>query len=384
MISVILCAAGSGSRAELPGNKIFFELNGLSVLAHALSAFAPFADELVVACREEDEPKIQTLLSPYPAARTVRGGVTRAESVYRALKTVTADMVLVHDAARPFVTPKVIQDCIDCVRAYGSGICALPATDTTVFAKDMREMGVRMNRSDLYTVQTPQGFYTQELRAAYAHAAAENRLGEYTDDSMLYNEHTGKQPRLFLGDPVNRKLTYPADFAPAERVGFGADTHAFAHLDELEHGIARLNLNYIKLGGVVIPSDRALMAHSDGDVVCHALMDALLTAIGERDIGYHFPDTDPAFEGADSMQLLARVLDMVWGKKLSVKNVSISILAEHPRLSPYIPAMRNKLAAALRCEDVGIAAGTNEKLGYVGEGKGITVYAMALLTANRG
>ena len=379
MLAVILCAGGSGTRSKLPENKIFYELNGLPVLVHALSAFAPFADDIVVACRGEDEARIRPLLAPFPMARTVHGGATRAESVYSALKTVTADMVLVHDAVRPFVTPKIIEDCIAYVKRFGSGICALPATDTTVLAKDMQEMGVHMDRADLYTVQTPQGFYTEELRAAYDLAAARGKLGEYTDDSMLYNAYAKRNPRLFLGDPCNKKLTYPADFLPAERVGFGVDTHAFAHQDELGRGIARLDLNYIKLGGVLIPSDRAIEAHSDGDVVCHALMDALLTAIGERDIGYHFPDADPAYKDADSMQLLARVLDMVWGKQLAVQNASVSILAEHPRLSPYIGAMKQSLSAALQCENVGIAAGTNEKLGYIGEGRGITCYATVLL-----
>ncbi len=375
MISLILCAAGSGERANLPVNKIFYPLEGMPVLCRSLSAFAPFADEMLVCCRAEDEADILPLLSPYENARTVRGGATRAETVRLALEAVSGDIVLVHDAARPFVTAKIIRDCIESVKTYGSGVCSLPATDTVVFTGKGYETP---SRDHIYTVQTPQGFRTDRLRAAYAAALCAGACDRFTDDSGLYAAYA-EEPRLFRGDRCNVKLTYPEDFTPAARVGFGTDTHAFAHQDEIDRGIARLNLNYIKLCGVAVPSDRAIEAHSDGDVPVHALMDALLSAIGERDIGYHFPDTDPAYAGADSMKLLERVMKMVHGGGFSVKNASVSILCERPRLSPYIENMRNNLRAALGCEAVGIAAGTNEKLGYIGEGRGITAYATVLL-----
>ncbi len=375
MLSVIFCAAGSGTRAHLPENKVLCELNGMPVLAHSLSAFAPFADEMIVACRAEDEARVRALLSPYPNGKTVIGGSTRAESVFRALGGVTSDMVIVHDAARPFVSRKIIEDCIASIRAFGSGVCALPATDTVVSTAHGYEA---LDRSRLFTVQTPQGFLTQKLRLAYDRAFGEGRAAQFTDDSGIYAAYI-EPPRLFTGERANRKLTYPEDLLPVERVGIGVDTHAFAHAEEFDRGIARLNLNYITLCGVTVPSDRSLIAHSDGDVAVHALMDALLSAIGERDIGFHFPDDDPAYKGADSMRLLASVLDMVWTKSLAVQNVSLSILAETPRLSPYIEEMRQNLQRALACENVGIAAGTNEKLGYVGEKKGITCYAAVML-----
>ena len=135
MISVILCAAGSGSRAGFSENKVLRELNGLPVLSYSLSAFGE-ADEILIPCREEDEARIGALLSPFPQARTVRGGKTREESVWNALKEVKGDIVLIHDAARPFVTAKIVNDCIESVQKYGSGVCSLPATDTTVLAKD--------------------------------------------------------------------------------------------------------------------------------------------------------------------------------------------------------------------------------------------------------
>ncbi len=377
MITAIICAAGSGVRAELPVNKILSGLGGMPVLSYSLSAFAPYADEILVVCRKEDMAEIAPLLSPYPMARTVIGGKTRSESVFNALAETSGDVVLVHDAARPFVTPKIIEDCIACVGRYGSAVCALPMTDTAVLAEDGFVLSSPA-RETVFSVQTPQGFRTEELRRAYA-----GGTDGFTDDSGIYAARIGK-PRLFLGDPANRKLTFAGDFLPAERVGFGVDTHAFAHQDEIDRGIARLNLSYIRLCGETIPSNRAIEAHSDGDVAVHALMDALLSAIGERDIGFHFPDTDPAFRNADSMKLLAQVAEMVRKRGFSVRNVSVSILCELPRLSPYIEAMREKLGAALGCEAVAVAAGTNEKLGYIGEGRGITAYAMALLSRIRG
>ncbi len=377
MVTVILCAAGSGTRANLPENKILHELNGMPVLCYALSAFAPYADEILVACREEDEARILPLLAPFPA-RTVRGGATRTETVFCALREAHGDTVLVHDAARPFVTPEVIENCLFSVKTYGSGVCAVPLTDTVACVDSHGEIADMPPRKTLYALQTPQSFLTKDLRAAYEKAFAEKREKDFTDDSGVYAAYIGR-PRICAGDRRNKKLTYPEDLLPAERVGFGVDTHAFAHQEEIDRGIARLNLNYITLCGVTVPSDRALLAHSDGDVAVHALMDALLSAIGERDIGYHFPDTDSEYQGISSMLLLGRVMDMVRAKSFKVANVSIAILAERPRLSPYIGAMKKALSASLGCENVAIAAGTNEKLGYIGEGRGITAYATVLL-----
>lgn len=367
MTGVILCAAGRGVRAGFAENKVLREVNGLPVLCYSLSAFAPYADELLVACAPEDEARIARLLAPYPNARTVLGGSTRFESVYRALRALTSDMVLVHDAARPFVTPKTIEDCIACVKAYGSAVCALPLSDTVAEVLDGNIVSVPP-REGFAAVQTPQGFYKNKLLGAYERARADGRV--FTDESGVYAAYS-EPPRLFLGDRNNKKLTYPEDFAPAERVGFGVDTHAFS-----EEG------DHITLCGVRIPSARGLKAHSDGDVAVHALMDALLSAAGLRDIGYYFPDTDERFAGADSMRLLEEVVGKLREAGLRAKNVSLSVLAERPRLSPYIGEMKERISAALGipASFVGIAAGTNEKLGYVGEGKGITCFATVLLT----
>lgn len=376
MITVIICAAGRGERAGFQGNKILEELNGLPVLSYSLFAFADL-DEIVIVCRKGDEAQMKKLLSPFPNARTVLGGMTRMESVYNGLKEAKGEIVLIHDAARPFVSKKIITDCIESVKKYGSGVCALPATDTTVLAEDGKIASVPPRQS-VYTVQTPQGFYREELLACYKKAFSES-AAEFTDDSGIYLAYANKKPALFIGERENRKLTYRGDFAPCERVGFGVDTHAFYGENE-----GAPFINFITLGGVRIPSDKILKAHSDGDVLVHALMDALLSAAGLRDIGYYFPDTDPKYKGAFSMELLEEVLSLVREQGLAPKNVSISILAETPRLSPYIERMKESLCSALCLPEsaVGIAAGTNEKLGYVGEKKGITVYATVLCSQN--
>ena len=372
MISVIICAAGRGRRAGFAENKVLHELGGLPVLSWSLSAFsAAGADEIIVACHAEDEARVKALLAPFPAARAMLGGETRGASVYNALKSARGDIVLVHDAARPFVSQKIIQDCVESVKTFGSGVCALPATDTVALAVDGNVFSVPA-RETAFLIQTPQGFYRDKLLAAYEKARAEGL--SFTDESGVYAQYIAP-PHLFTGERENRKLTYAEDFLPAERVGFGVDTHAF--------GVER---DYVTLAGVRIPHESGLIAHSDGDVVCHALMDALLSAAGLDDIGHHFPDTDERFKNADSMELLRKVVVLLANAGYAAKNASISVLAETPRLSPHIAQMKENLAGALGVHKnaVGIAAGTNERLGYVGEGKGITVYATVLLMPVKG
>lgn len=376
MISVILCAAGKGERAGFAENKVLRAYNGLPVLCYSLSAFTQAgADEILIACRKEDEETVLPLISPYPAARIVRGGDTRTQSVYNALKKASGEIVLIHDAARPFVTQKIIRDCIASVTAYGSGVCALPATDTAALAKKGYIVSVPA-RESVYAVQTPQGFLRDRLLCAYEQAIKEDKT--FTDDSGVFAAYDSP-PRVFTGSAQNRKLTFAEDFCPAERVGFGIDTHAFAQ--PYSPRSKNEKTETVTLAGIQIPSHSVLIAHSDGDVLVHALMDALLSAAGLRDIGCYFPDTDEAFAKADSMKLLNEVMRLAAERGLQPQNVSISVLAETPRLSPYIERMRQNLANALDLplSSIGIAAGTNEKLGYVGEGKGITVYAAVLL-----
>ncbi len=368
MITAVICGAGSGSRAGFSQNKLLEEYEGIPVLSRTLSPFVDLTeiDEILITCSPTDTGAFEGLIATLPKARLVAGGQTRTQSVLNALREAKGEIVLVHDGARPFLSKQSVLDCIAGVRKFGSAVCALPSTDTVALCDGGRISSVPA-RDDVYTLQTPQGFYTKELLAAYEQAECDNRA--FTDESGIYAAYVAP-PHIYLGERTNRKLTYREDFLSVKRVGFGIDTHAF--------GAER---DYITLAGVKIPSKSGLIAHSDGDVLVHAVMDALLSAAGLKDIGYYFPDSSDEFRDADSMKLLQRVVRIVKDEGLKVGNISVSVLAETPRLAPHIDGMKQSLANALELPPsaVGIAAGTNEKLGYVGEGKGITVYAYARL-----
>lgn len=367
-ISAIIAAAGTGSRAGFEKNKLFAEIDGAPVICRTVSAFLQCEeiDEILLAASENDAAEMRALFVDDGRVRIVLGGVTRSQSVYNALQACNEpDYVLIHDGARPFVTRKLILDCIETARSHGSAVCAVKVTDTTVLCNGQKIVSIP-DRDTVYALQTPQGFSYREILSAYRASGGEN----FTDDSSVYGKYIAP-PQIFPGDPHNKKLTFRDDFISPVRVGVGIDTHAFGK-----------DLNYIVLGGVRVPSDSGLIAHSDGDVLLHAIMDALLSSAGLPDIGHYFPDTDPAFSGADSLLLLEKVRALIAEKKLIPRNVSAAIQAQKPRLARYIPAMRENIAAVLGVDvdRVGISAGTCEGLGYIGEGKGITVTAYVSCT----
>ncbi len=371
-ICAVICAAGKGLRAGFSKNKLLVCIDGEPVLTHTLRAFdLDVIDEILVAHSPEDAAEIQALSADFSKVKLVQGGETRTQTVYNALRATESEIVLIHDGARPFVSRGVIENCIQSVLQFGSGICALPCTDTIAVKSENDEIVNVPNRDTLVRIQTPQGFFRADILSAYEKAMA-SANASYTDDSSVYAKYCAL-PRLCDGAEENVKLTHYADFKRLEktaRCGFGVDTHAFGKAQD-----------YIVLAGVKIPSESGLIAHSDGDVLVHALMDALLSAAGLRDIGYYFPDTDEKYKGASSMTMLAQVMKMLQSQGYGVQNVSIAVQAEKPRLAKYIETMKNALAQALEIptQAVGVSAGTNEGLGYVGEGKGITVNAYVLL-----
>lgn len=368
-VCAVICAAGKGTRAGFEGNKLLVPFEQSTVLEKTLSAFDfPAIDEIIVTASEQDYDKITALCAPYARTRVVLGGADRSHSVYNALKTATADIVLIHDGARPFVTRTVIEGCIQSVMAYGSGICAIECRDTVAEVKDGKIVRVP-NRSTLRQIQTPQGFFRENITYAYERAFEQESIS-YTDDSSGFADFCGA-PRICKGDVKNVKMTYAEDFKDGfARCGFGVDTHAFGKEQD-----------YIVLAGVKIPSQSGLIAHSDGDVLVHAVMDGMLSAAGLKDIGHYFPDTDEQWKGASSMAMLKTVNSLLAEQGFAVKNLSVAIQAERPRLAKYIDEMKNALSGILGVDptQIGISAGTNEGLGYVGEGKGITVNAFVLL-----
>ena len=371
-VSVIICAAGKGERAGLGQNKLLAPLYGAPVLWHTLNKFnMPEVDEVIVAASVVDFEEISALCKPF-GYKVIKGGATRTESVKNALKDVTGEIVLIHDGARPFLSRKLILSCIDGVKKFSSAVAAIRFTDTAVCAH-LGYVTDRLDREVTFRVQTPQGFLTEDIRRAYALAGDK----AYTDDSAVYCEFVSPA-RIIDGEEGNIKLTFKSDFmrelpltaAVSGLTGFGVDVHAFGG-----------KRNSVTLCGVEIPCDTGLVAHSDGDVALHAVMDAVLSAAGLKDIGHYFPDSDPAFKGADSALLLEKVVEIIGEKGLRVKNVSVAVQAEKPRISAYIDNMVARVASLTGADrgNISIAAGTSEGLGFVGEGRGICAYAAVTL-----
>ncbi len=367
-VCAIICAAGQGNRAGFTKNKLLVPFEGETALEKTLAVFdCPLIDEIIITASECDLTEIQKIAKTHPRTSVVLGGETRFHSVHAALQSVKSDMVLIHDGARPFVTNTLIRSCIESVKQYGSGICAVPVTDTTAKVREGKITEVP-DRAELFQIQTPQGFWAKEITNAYTKAIYAHQTS-FTDDSSVYRAFCGS-PHTCLGDRNNDKLTYAEDFIRPTRVGFGVDTHAFGK-----------DQPYIILGGVQIPSKSGLLAHSDGDVLLHAVMDSMLSAAGLKDIGHYFPDSDEKWKGASSLSMLKIVHGMLEERNFHVLNISVAVQAERPKLANYIDDIKATLASVLQIptDRIGITAGTNEGLGYVGEGKGITVYATTLL-----
>ena len=376
----VIVAAGRGERAGLGQNKVFYKVDGRSVLGRCLDAFQNCGrfDGAALVLSEADEAAWQALSAregPFPLVKAVaRGGATRRDSVYSGLLALPedAELVAIHDAARPFVSDAVIDATLNSARMYGSGVISTAVVDTIKqVGADGRVMS--LDRDTLRAVQTPQTFNYQKILEAHRRARAEELA--VTDDAMLFEHYYGNVRLVTApGAEENRKLTTKADFdalnaAPDVRVGQGYDVHRLVEGRRLI------------LCGVDISWEKGLDGHSDADVAVHALMDALLGALGLGDIGHLFPDTDPAYEGADSMKLLDAVMERVREKGYRVGNADVTIVAQRPKLAPYIEQMKNNLAARLgvSAERVNVKATTTERLGFEGEGLGISAQAVALL-----
>ena len=363
--SLILTCAGKGERAGFDKNKLLVDFNGQTVLERTLSAFTKtgLIKQYIITASESDFEQVKKLI---PYATVVKGGDTRTQSVKNALPYVLYDVVMIHDGARPFVSEKIINESINTADKSGGAIVAVPSRDTVAKVGETTDY---LGKSDLFIVQTPQTFKTELIKKAYSLAGEKT----FNDDGEVYKEFIG-EPVIVKGDYKNIKLTFKEDFDLLKtscgfKVGTGFDCHKLVENRKLI------------LGGIEIPHDKGLLGHSDADVLTHAVMDAILSALSLRDIGYHFPDTDPKYKDADSMKLLAEVMKMVFERGYKINNVSAVIMAEKPKLLKHIPAITENLATALSVEKsaVGITATTLEGLGFVGREEGICVSATASL-----
>jgi 2-C-methyl-D-erythritol 2,4-cyclodiphosphate synthase len=285
-----------------------------------------------------------------------------------------ADIVVIHDAARPLVTDSTIRRTIAAASEYGAAVAAVPVPDTVKQVKEGGFIAATLRREEIYLAQTPQAFRVGVLRAALTID------GDATDEAMLA-ERAGHPVRVVEGDPRNLKITTPADLSLAER---------YLEVDGPRHTL-RIGNGYdlhrlvpgrpLILGGVTIPFDTGLLGHSDGDAVCHAVTDAVLGAAGAGDIGRHFPDTDPAWKDANSLDLLRRAAALVRAAGYGVVNVDLVVIAQKPKLSPHADQIRANLANALGCDasQIGVKGKTNEGVDSMGAGESIAVHAVALL-----
>ncbi|MGF9762652.1 bifunctional 2-C-methyl-D-erythritol 4-phosphate cytidylyltransferase/2-C-methyl-D-erythritol 2,4-cyclodiphosphate synthase [Microvirga sp. 0TCS3.31] len=388
-VAALIVAAGRGSRAGEGTPKQYRHLQGHSVLTRTLTGFLshPGIDCALVVIHPDDRDLYDASVAAFaPHSPTllpcVHGGDTRQDSVRNGLEALAAsspNIVLVHDAARPFASPELIDRAIQAAQRQDAAVPGTSVTDTIKVIGSRAEVVSTPDRASLRAVQTPQAFRFPLLLDAHRKATAAG-LHDFTDDGALA-EWAGLPVHVFEGESGNIKLTHPADFLAAERrlkgspmryitkLGTGFDVHAFG------------DGNHVWLGGIKVPHDRGVIAHSDGDVILHALTDAILGALADGDIGTHFPPSDPQWRGASSDRFLAHAVSLVRDRGGIVDHLDTTLLCEKPRLGPHRDAMRQRIAeiVGLRIDQVSLKATTTEKLGFTGRSEGIAAQAAATI-----
>jgi 2-C-methyl-D-erythritol 4-phosphate cytidylyltransferase/2-C-methyl-D-erythritol 2,4-cyclodiphosphate synthase len=383
-VTAIIAAAGEGRRLGAAVPKQLLDIGGRSILERSVSAFAVHdrVDDVIVVLPSELAETPEQCLTPETssAVRVVPGGARRQDSVANAFDRVSprSDVVLVHDAARPFVSADLISRAIDAALTHGAAIAAIPARDTV---KRVERTGDRVVIADtiprdaVYLAQTPQAFRRDVLRAA----VAIGRSGVDATDEAMLAERAGHRVHVVEGDPANVKITTPADLDAARRastppaaarIGTGYDLHRL------------IEGRPLILGGVTVPAEKGATGHSDADVVCHAVIDAVLGAACEGNVGQHYPDTDPRWKGASSIPMLRDSVRLVQGRGLKIANVDVTVVLERPKIAPYIDEIRSQLASALDVpiDCVSVKGKTNEGVDAVGRGEAIAAHAVALLS----
>lgn len=389
--AAIVAAGGRGHRFGGPQPKQLRDVAGRAILDRSVAALLAHdaIDEVIVALPAEvaadPPPYLRVALKPL---RLVTGGNRRQDSVANAFAVVgeSVDVVLIHDAARPFVSPALITRTIQAAVEAGAAVAALPSRDTVKRGgEDQRFVTETLPRERIFLAQTPQAFRRLVLRDALALA---EQGAEATDEATLA-ERAGHPVRLVAGEPRNIKITEPEDLAVAEAIAREEERRGPA--DAVHDPGWRVGNGYdlhrlvdgrpLILGGVNIPFERGLLGHSDADAVCHALTDAILGAAAAGDIGRHFPDTDPRYAGASSLDLLSRAAAIVRERGFSIVNADVVVIAQRPKIAPYAEAMCDNLAGALDLprDRISVKAKTNEGVDAVGRGEAIATHAVALL-----
>jgi 2-C-methyl-D-erythritol 4-phosphate cytidylyltransferase/2-C-methyl-D-erythritol 2,4-cyclodiphosphate synthase len=396
-VTAIIAAGGRGARLGGETPKQLRTLGGRSLLARTVDAFLAHrgVSEIVVALPTDlvEHPPADLPRDPSKPVHIVAGGARRQDSVAKAFARVSRDceVVLVHDAARPFVSADLITRAIDAAAAHGAALVALSARDTVKRTDQVSGSGDRvvaetLARDTIILAQTPQAFRRDVLTDALARG---ERDGIAVTDEASLAERAGHAVHIVEGDPLNIKITTADDFALAEAIVRAGDDRANTAAKPARTGRAGTGYDLHRLvagrplilGGVTIPAERGALGHSDADVVCHAVTDAILGAARLGDIGRHFPDTDPAWKGASSLDMLSRATAMVAGAGFEVGNVDVTVILETPKIKPYIEAMQTAVAGAIGIDPdrVSVKGKTNEGVDAVGRGEAIAAHAIALL-----
>jgi 2-C-methyl-D-erythritol 4-phosphate cytidylyltransferase/2-C-methyl-D-erythritol 2,4-cyclodiphosphate synthase len=370
-LTAVIVAAGRGTRAGSDVPKQWRKLAGRSVAEWTVSRFAAHPAGIgVVLVIHPDDADICAAQDLPAVVRVVHGGADRAASVRAGLAACPEGIVLIHDVARPCVTPEVISAVIEGVRTHGAAAPALAVTDALWRGEET--VDGTQDREGLWRAQTPQGFDLGSILAA--HEAFD---GVPADDVEVARA-AGIDVAIVAGDEANLKITSPEDFARAEallkgekmdiRVGNGFDVHRFGPGDQ------------VWLCGVSVPHDRGLQGHSDADVALHTVTDAIYGALAEGDIGTHFPPSEPEWKGAESHIFLSHAVELAAEKGFVISNADLTLMCERPKIGPVAGAMRARLAELLRIEvgRVSVKATTTERLGFTGREEGIA--AMATVT----
>jgi 2-C-methyl-D-erythritol 4-phosphate cytidylyltransferase/2-C-methyl-D-erythritol 2,4-cyclodiphosphate synthase len=380
--AVILVAAGRGLRAGAGGPKQYRSIGGQTVIFRAMETFCRHPQIFAVqpVLNPDDTQIFNEAVAGLSHEPPANGGATRQESVRAGLEALAShkpDIVLIHDAARPFVTADVIARAIDAVDRTGAAIPTIAVTDTIKQVSDAGNVEATPDRARLRIAQTPQAFRFDVILEAHRRAARDGR-SDFTDDAALA-EWAGLTVTTFEGDAANMKLTNPEDFAREEarlgaalgdvRTGTGYDVHAFGDGDHL------------MLCGVRVPHSRGFLAHSDGDVGLHALVDAILGALADGDIGSHFPPSDPKWKGAASDRFLKYAVDRVTARGGRIANLEVTMICERPKIGPLRDTMRARIAeiTGLDISRIAVKATTSERLGFTGREEGIAATASATI-----
>ena len=380
--AAVIVAAGRGLRAGAGGPKQYRSIGGQTVIFRAMEPFCRhpqlFAVQPVV--NPDDIQMFQDAVCGLSHASPTEGGATRQASVHAGLEALAPqkpDIVLIHDAARPFVSQGLISRAIDAVKPTGAAVPTIAVADTIKLVDGKGNVEATPERARLRIAQTPQVFYFDAILDAHRRAAREGR-SDFTDDAALA-EWAGLTVATFEGDVANMKLTTPEDFVREEsrlasalgdiRTGTGYDVHAFGAGD------------HVMICGVRVPHTKGFLAHSDGDVGLHALVDAILGALADGDIGSHFPPSDPQWKGAASHQFLKYAVDRVSARGGRIANLEVTLICERPKIGPLRDQMRARIAeiSGVDISRVAVKATTSEKLGFTGREEGIAATASATI-----